>query len=132
MRTPEDVDRALKGEPHVVLAIEGASSFDDGAGQIKAAYDLGVRHVQLVHYIKNTIGDFQTEKPDPQRAVGVRQKRGGGVQPARHADRSGALHGRCGDAGAGALQGADGVVAQLGDADGQAALVDADAARRGS
>ena len=34
----------------------------------------------------------------PQRAVGVRQKRGGGVQPARHADRSGALHGRCGDA----------------------------------
>ena len=63
VRTPEDVDRALKGEPHVVLAIEGASSFDDGAGQIKAAYDQGVRHVQLVHYIKNTIGDFQTEKP---------------------------------------------------------------------
>jgi membrane dipeptidase len=63
VRTPEDVDRALKGEPHVVLAIEGASSFDDGAGQIKAAYDAGVRHVQLVHYIKNTIGDFQTEKP---------------------------------------------------------------------
>jgi membrane dipeptidase len=63
VRTPDDVDRALKGEPHVVLAIEGASSFDDGVGQIKAAYDQGVRHVQLVHYIKNTIGDFQTEKP---------------------------------------------------------------------
>ena len=63
VRTPEDVDRALKGEPHVVLAIEGASFVDDGAGQIKAAYDAGVRHVQLVHYIKNTIGDFQTEKP---------------------------------------------------------------------
>jgi membrane dipeptidase len=63
VRTPDDVDRALKGEPHVVLAIEGASSFDDGVGQIKAAYDAGVRHVQLVHYIKNTIGDFQTEKP---------------------------------------------------------------------
>jgi membrane dipeptidase len=63
VRTPDDVERALKGEPHVVLAIEGASSFDDGVGQIKAAYDQGVRHVQLVHYIKNTIGDFQTEKP---------------------------------------------------------------------
>lgn len=63
VRTPDDVDRALKGEPHVVLAIEGASAFDDGIGQIKAAYDEGVRHVQIVHYIKNTIGDFQTEKP---------------------------------------------------------------------
>jgi membrane dipeptidase len=63
VRTPDDVDRALKGEPHVVLAIEGASSFDDGLAQIKAAYDAGVRHVQLVHYIKNAIGDFQTEKP---------------------------------------------------------------------
>ena len=69
VRTPEDVDLALKGEPHVVLAIEGASSFDDGAGQIKAAYDQGMRHMQLVHYIKNTIGDFQTEKPTAQRAV---------------------------------------------------------------
>jgi membrane dipeptidase len=63
VRTPDDVDRALKGEPHVVLAIEGATAFDDGVGQIKAAYDQGVRHIQLVHYIKNTIGDFQTEKP---------------------------------------------------------------------
>lgn len=63
VRTPDDVDRALKGEPHVVLAIEGASAFDDGIDQIKAAYDQGVRHVQLVHYIKNAIGDFQTEKP---------------------------------------------------------------------
>ena len=25
---------------------------------------LGVRHVQLVHYIRNPIGDFQTEKPE--------------------------------------------------------------------
>jgi membrane dipeptidase len=63
VRTPEDVDLALKGEPHVVLAIEGPSFLDDGIGQIKAAYDLGVRHIQLVHYVKNTIGDFQTERP---------------------------------------------------------------------
>ena len=63
MHTPEDVDLAVKGDPHVVLAIEGATFVDDDLGQLKSAYDQGVRHVQLVHYIKNTIGDFQTERP---------------------------------------------------------------------
>ena len=132
VRTPEDVDRALKGEPHVVLAIEGASFVDDGAGQLKAAYDAGVRHVQLVHYIKNTIGDFQTEKPTHNGLSAFGKTVGGGMQPARHADRPGALHGRCGDAGAGALQGADGVVAQLGDADAASRIGRCRPARRGS
>jgi membrane dipeptidase len=63
VRTPEDIDLALKGEPHVVLAIEGASFLDDGIAQLQAAYDLGVRHIQLVHYIRNAVGDFQTERP---------------------------------------------------------------------
>lgn len=59
----EDVERALRGEPHVVLAVEGATFADDELGAVSAAYDLGIRHVQLVHYIANTIGDFQTEPP---------------------------------------------------------------------
>jgi membrane dipeptidase len=62
--TPDDVDSALKGQPHVVLAVEGASFVDADPGQIKRAYDLGVRHFQLVHYIKNPLSDFQTEKPE--------------------------------------------------------------------
>ena len=31
---------------------------------MQAAYDLGIRHIQLVHYIRNPIGDFQTEQPE--------------------------------------------------------------------
>jgi membrane dipeptidase len=61
-----DVDLALRGDPHVVLAIEGASFLDDDIAQVQAAYDEGVRHIQLVHYIRNSIGDFQTEKPKHQ------------------------------------------------------------------
>lgn len=61
---PEDVDRALLGEPRVVLSVEGATFLDDDPKLLQWAYDQGVRHVQLVHYIRNDIGDFQTEKPD--------------------------------------------------------------------
>jgi len=63
VRGPDDVDLALKGDPHVVLSVEGASFLDDDPSQLQAAYDAGIRHIQLVHYIRNTIGDFQTEKP---------------------------------------------------------------------
>jgi membrane dipeptidase len=63
VKTAEDVDLALKGDPHVVLSVEGASFLDDGVAKLQAAYDLGIRHIQLVHYIRNAIGDFQTERP---------------------------------------------------------------------
>jgi membrane dipeptidase len=61
--TPADVDAAIRGEPRVVLSIEGASFLDGDIGLLQAAYDEGVRQIQLVHYIGNDIGDFQTEKP---------------------------------------------------------------------
>lgn len=61
VRTPDDVARAVAGKPHVVLAVEGATFADDGVEQVKRAYDLGVRHMQLVHFIANRIGDVQTE-----------------------------------------------------------------------
>ena len=61
--TSADLDRALAGEPHVVLSVEGASFLDDGIEGLEAAHAAGVRHIQLVHYIRNTIGDFQTEAP---------------------------------------------------------------------
>jgi membrane dipeptidase len=63
VKGPDDVDLALKGDPHVVLAVEGASFLDDDLAQLQAAYDLGIRHIQLVHYIRNALGDFQTEQP---------------------------------------------------------------------
>src|SRR5262249_53537916 len=62
--TAADVDLALKGEPHVVLSFEGANFLDNDLAQLQAAYDQGVRHIQLVHYTRNTIGDFQTERPE--------------------------------------------------------------------
>jgi membrane dipeptidase len=63
VRTPSDLDKALTGEPHVVLSVEGASFLDDGITGLKRAHDAGIRHIQLVHYVRNAIGDYQTEAP---------------------------------------------------------------------
>jgi membrane dipeptidase len=62
--TPADVDLALTGDPHIVLAVEGATFVDGDLAQVKTAHDGGVRQIQLVHYIRNPIGDFQTERPE--------------------------------------------------------------------
>jgi membrane dipeptidase len=61
--TPDDIDNALAGEPHVVLTVEGATFIEDDPRPLERAYELGVRSVQLVHYIENPLGDFQTEPP---------------------------------------------------------------------
>ena len=64
VRTARDVELALKGEPHVVLAVEGANFIEGDIGRVKVAYDLGVRHLQFVHYSRNTLGDYQTVEPE--------------------------------------------------------------------
>lgn len=61
VRTPQDVDLALRGQPHIVLAVEGANFIDKDPARVKVAYDAGLRHLQLVHYTRSTIGDIQTE-----------------------------------------------------------------------
>ena len=61
--TPEDVDKAVAGEPHVVLTVEGATFVEDDASPLAHAYELGIRSIQLVHYIENPLADFQTERP---------------------------------------------------------------------
>ena len=61
---PEDVDHAVTGDPHVVLAVEGATFLAGDASRVQQAYDLGIRSLQLVHYVENPLGDFQTEKPE--------------------------------------------------------------------
>jgi len=65
-RTPSDVDRALRGEPHIVLAVEGATFIENDAARVRTAHAIGLRHLQLVHYMRNTIGDLQTESPQHQ------------------------------------------------------------------
>lgn len=62
--TPDDIDKALAGEPHVVISVEGATFLDEDIANLDFAYEMGVRHVQLVHYIRNVIGDIQTERPE--------------------------------------------------------------------
>lgn len=60
---PRDVDAALNGDPHIVLSIEGSYFIEDPA-DVKFAYDAGVRHLQLVHFIRGPLGDFQTSPPE--------------------------------------------------------------------
>ena len=66
VRTASDIDRALRGEPHVVLAVEGATFIENDAARVGTAHGLGLRHLQLVHYIHNSIGDIQTDTPQHQ------------------------------------------------------------------
>ena len=61
LRTPGDVDLALRGQPHVVLSVEGANFVESDPRRVKAAYDLGLRHLQLMHYTRSPLGDIQTE-----------------------------------------------------------------------
>jgi membrane dipeptidase len=63
VRTAADVAKSLEGKPQVVLSVEGATFADIDVEQLKTAHDLGVRHLQLVHFLENAIGDIQTAAP---------------------------------------------------------------------
>lgn len=58
-----DVDACLAGDSGVVLASEGADFLEGRVEDLGAFHAMGLRHVQLVHYIRNPIGDFQTVPP---------------------------------------------------------------------
>ena len=58
-----DVEQAVAGQPRVVLSVEGATFADDGLQGLQKAFDAGIRHVQLVHFLDNRIGDIQTARP---------------------------------------------------------------------
>ena len=60
----EDLQQAATGEPYVCLTSEGADFLEGSLDSLGKAYDDGIRHVQLVHYIKNQVGDIQTERPE--------------------------------------------------------------------
>jgi membrane dipeptidase len=61
--TQADVDACVAGESGVVLASEGADFLEGRVADLGAFYDRGLRHMQLVHYIRNPVGDLQTGPP---------------------------------------------------------------------
>ena len=63
VRTVQDLEKASQGEPCLVLATEGADFLEGSLDALPAAYERGIRHVQLVHYIQNQVGDLQTARP---------------------------------------------------------------------
>src|SRR5882724_12302823 len=48
------------GEPAIVGDVEGLDFMEGKLERLEQAHQRGVRHVQLVHYTPNDIGDFQT------------------------------------------------------------------------
>jgi membrane dipeptidase len=61
--TAADVDAAAGGQPRVLLATEAANFLEGRIDRVAAAHAMGVRHLQLVHYIANPVGDYQTAEP---------------------------------------------------------------------
>jgi membrane dipeptidase len=59
-----DLDQAAKGEPTVLLAAEAANFLEGDITRLQMAYDLGLRHTQLVHFMKSMVGDLQTAAPE--------------------------------------------------------------------
>jgi membrane dipeptidase len=48
------------GQPSIVGDVEGLDFLEEKLERLEQAHQRGVRHVQLVHYTPNDIGDFQT------------------------------------------------------------------------
>jgi membrane dipeptidase len=56
-----DLEAAHKaGEPAIVADVEGLDFLEGKLERLEEAHRRGIRHVQLVHYTPNDIGDFQT------------------------------------------------------------------------
>jgi membrane dipeptidase len=59
--TAADLETAhAAGQPAIVSDIEGLDFLEGRLERLEQAHQRGVRHVQLVHYTPNDIGDFQT------------------------------------------------------------------------
>jgi membrane dipeptidase len=59
--TAADLERAhAAGQPAIIADVEGLDFLEGKLERLEEAHRRGVRHVQLVHYTPNEIGDFQT------------------------------------------------------------------------
>jgi membrane dipeptidase len=61
--TPADIDAAIAGEPRVLIASEAANFLEGDPSRLAIAHAAGLRHTQIVHYIRSPLGDFQTAEP---------------------------------------------------------------------
>jgi membrane dipeptidase len=61
VRTPQDMPVPGSDTPGLILAAEGADFLEGRIERVKEAFDFGLRHLQLVHYRVNELGDIQTE-----------------------------------------------------------------------
>jgi membrane dipeptidase len=56
-----DLEGAHKaGQPAIIADVEGLDFLEAKLERLEEAHQRGIRHVQLVHYTPNDIGDFQT------------------------------------------------------------------------
>ena len=56
-----DLEAAHKaGQPAIVADVEGLDFLDGKLERLEEAHQRGIRHLQLVHYTPNDIGDYQT------------------------------------------------------------------------
>jgi membrane dipeptidase len=56
-----DLEAAHKaGQPAIIADVEGLDFLDKELERLEEAHQRGIRHLQLVHYTPNDIGDFQT------------------------------------------------------------------------
>lgn len=60
---PADVDAALAGELRVVRASESANFLEGRPERVAEAHAMGLRHLQLIHYIETPLGNLQTASP---------------------------------------------------------------------
>ncbi len=61
---PADLAAAkAAGRPALIGTIEGCQFMDGRLERITTVYERGVRHLQLVHYMRSDLGDQQTEDP---------------------------------------------------------------------
>jgi membrane dipeptidase len=62
--SPADIERIkTSGQPGIIFATEGGDFIDGKPERVELAHRMGIRHLQLVHYRINDLGDIQTEEP---------------------------------------------------------------------
>lgn len=61
--TPADVDAAVAGKPTIVMASESANFLEGQPERLAEVHAMGLRHLQLVHFIDSPLGDRQTSEP---------------------------------------------------------------------
>jgi membrane dipeptidase len=70
--SPADVELAKSsGKSGMIFAIEGGDFINGKPERVEWAHGLGLRHLQLVHYRINDLGDIQTEEPRQERVAGL-------------------------------------------------------------